>query len=61
MWNEPDPYYGPKDQAQDVRGREMEKKYTGKNLSRHDKLRFEAAKKKAIASRNEEKVENDKS
>ena len=36
IWMEPDPYYGPKDQSQDITGREMEKKYTGRNLSRFD-------------------------
>lgn len=44
---EPNPIYGPKDQSQDERGREMEKKYTGGNLVRYDKLQFEAIKKKA--------------
>jgi hypothetical protein len=53
LWLEPDPYYGPKDQAQDIRGREMEKKYTGTNLSRYDKLQFERQKKKMIANRDE--------
>jgi len=38
IWLEPDPIYGPKDQAQDIRGREMEMKYTGMNLSRFDKI-----------------------
>jgi hypothetical protein len=46
LWLEPNPFYGPKDQSQDVGGREMEMKYTGMNISRYDKLPFEAAKKK---------------
>ena len=50
LWLEPDPYYGPKDQSQDIRGREMEKKYLGGNLSRYDKLRFEEFKKKGPAT-----------
>jgi len=45
---EPNPFYGPKDQAQDVRGREMEKKYTGRNLSRYDKHQFDQQKKEII-------------
>jgi hypothetical protein len=45
LWLEPTPYYGPKDQSQDIRGLEMEKKYTGSNLRRYDKLPFEQAKK----------------
>lgn len=51
---EPDPYYGPKDQSQDVRGREMEMKYTGANLSRYNKLQFEKEK-KAIFKKQESK------
>jgi hypothetical protein len=51
MWLEPNPFYGPKDKSQDFAGREMEMKYTGKNISRHDKLPFEAAKKKQEAER----------
>ena len=45
LWLEPDPIYGPKDQAQDLRGKEMELKYTGTNLSRYAKGQFEKAKK----------------
>jgi hypothetical protein len=48
LWFEPDPYYGPKDQSQDVRGREMEMKYTGGNLSRYHKLQFEKEKKASL-------------
>jgi hypothetical protein len=45
LWLEPTPYYGPKDKSQDIRGLEMEKKYTGTNLRRYDKLPFEQTKK----------------
>ena len=54
LWLEPDPYYGPKDQSQDVRGREMEMKYTGGNLSRYHKLQFEKEM-KAILKKQESK------
>jgi len=45
VWLEPNPYYGPKDKSQDIRGLEMEKKYTGTNLRPFDKLPFEQRKK----------------
>jgi hypothetical protein len=54
---EADPIYGPKDQAQDPRGKEMELKYTGRNLSRGDKSAIEAIKKKQLAEKKEEKPE----
>jgi hypothetical protein len=41
IWLNPDPYYGPKDQAQDIRGKEMEMKYLGVNLQRLDKSAVE--------------------
>ena len=54
LWLEPDPYHGPKDQSQDIRGRKMEMKYTGRNLSRYDKLGFEKFKKEVDAKLKEE-------
>jgi hypothetical protein len=58
MWLEPDPIYGPKDQAQDARGKEMELKYTGRNLSRGDKSAIEALKKKRLTEKlKDEKAE----
>ena len=51
MWLEPNPFYGPKDQSQDLAGREMEMKYTGMNISRYDKLPFESAKAKQETER----------
>lgn len=67
MWLEPNPFYGPKEKSQDMAGREMEMKYTGRNISRYDKLPFEAAKKKQEAERQEhlkalkEKISGDSS
>lgn len=58
MWLEPDPIYGPKDQAQDTRGKEMELKYTGRNLSRADKSAIEALKKKKLTEKKENKAES---
>jgi hypothetical protein len=55
MWLEPNPYYGPKDQSQDIRGREMELKYVGHNLSRYDKLGWEKYKKETLAKLKEKK------
>ena len=43
LWQDADPYYGPKDQAQDIRGLEMEKKYTGMNLEKFEQKRFDWA------------------
>jgi hypothetical protein len=60
MWLEPDPYYGPKDQSQDVRGREMEKKYTGANLSRWDKFKIEDARREAGWEERRAKTESDR-
>jgi hypothetical protein len=65
MWIEPDPYYGPKDQSQDVRGREMEKKYTGGNVSRWDKIKKDESRKEAEweqrrAQMESERVKNNK-
>jgi len=47
LWLEPDPIYAPKDQSQDLKGKEMELKYTGTNLSRYSKVQFEKVKKTA--------------
>jgi len=54
LWLEPDPIYGPKDQAQDPRGQEMELKYTGRILTRGDKSAMEAIKKKRWTENKEE-------
>jgi hypothetical protein len=43
LWHDADPYYGPKDQAQDIRGLEMEKKYTGMNLEKNEQKGFDWA------------------
>jgi hypothetical protein len=33
---DPNPYYGPKEKNQDIKGLEMEKKYTDTNLRQHE-------------------------
>jgi hypothetical protein len=55
IWLNPNPYYGPKDQAQDVPGREMEKKYTGENLTRFHGYAFKKAMKEARVAREDAK------
>jgi hypothetical protein len=50
IWLNPDPYYGPKDQAQDIRGKEMELKYLGVNLQRLDKSAVEQLQKQIAAA-----------
>jgi len=45
LWLDPNAYYGPKEKSQDIRGLEMEKKYTGTNLRPYEKLNFDQAKK----------------
>ena len=50
IWLNPDPYYGPKDQAQDIRGKEMELKYLGVNLQRLDKSTIEQLQKQIAAA-----------
>jgi len=50
VWLNPDPYYGPKDQAQDIRGKEMELKYLGVNLQRLDKSAVDQLQKQIAAA-----------
>ena len=54
IWMRPDPYYGPKDQAQDIRGKEMELKYVGVNLRRLDKFMMEQIQKQVTERLKEE-------
>jgi hypothetical protein len=61
LWLEPNPFYGPKDQSQDIRGREMEMKYTGSNLSRYNKLQFDREKQKIIKKTQDPEKEAEKS
>ena len=60
LWLEPNPLYGPKDQSQDIRGREMEMKYTGSNLSRYNKLQFDREKKQIINKKQDPAKEAEK-
>lgn len=59
IWLNPDPYYGPKDQAQDIRGKEMEMKYLGVNLQRLDKSTVEQVQKQVTEKLKERLANND--
>jgi hypothetical protein len=59
IWLNPDPYYGPKDQAQDIRGKEMEMKYLGVNLHRLDKSTVEQVQKQVTEKMKERLANND--
>lgn len=59
IWLNPDPYYGPKDQAQDIRGKEMEMKYLGVNLQRLDKSTVEQVQKQVTEKMKERLANND--
>jgi len=53
LWLDPDPVYAPKDQSQDLKGKEMELKYTATNLSRFAKVQLEKVKKNAAETKEE--------
>ena len=60
VWLNPDPYYGPKDQAQDIRGKEMELKYLGVNLQRLHKPTIEQVQKQVTQRIKEEQANRGK-